>query len=78
MALPFWPKIVTSGLKAPARPSLWLRLPAKPPEAIPDAYTNDVAKLHSSVATLFARKQIPYSVQAVLAQEGYVTLEDRT
>ncbi|CAE7382941.1 CML13, partial [Symbiodinium microadriaticum] len=44
--------------------------------AIPDAYTNDVAKLHSSVATLFARKQIPYSVQSVLAQEGYVTLED--
>ena len=25
---------------------------------------------------LFARKQIPYSVQAALAQEGYVTLED--
>ena len=49
---------------------------AKPPEAIPDAYANEVTKLHTSVATLFARKQIPYSVQAALAQEGYVTLED--
>ena len=45
---------------------------AKPPEAIPDAYANEVTKLHTSVATLFARKQIPYSVQAALAQEGYV------
>ncbi|CAE7692891.1 MKK3 [Symbiodinium sp. KB8] len=77
MALPFWPKIVTSGLKENfARPPFPMATLAKPPEAIPDAYTNDVAKLHSSVATLFARKQIPYSVQSVLAQEGYVTLED--
>ena len=77
MALPFWPKIVTSGPKENfARPPFPMATLAKPPEAIPDAYTNDVAKLHSSVATLLARKQIPYSVQAVLAQEGYVTLED--
>ena len=77
MALPFWPKIVTSGPKENfARPPFPMATLAKPPEAIPNAYTNDVAKLHSSVATLMARKQIPYSVQAVLAQEGYVTLED--
>ena len=49
---------------------------AKPPEVIPEAYSQDVASLHSSVATLFARKQIPYSVQAAIAKDGYITLED--
>ena len=80
MARRCWLKIVDLGSFGNyTRPPVPMAALSKPPEAIPDAYANDLAKLHSSVATLFARKQIPYSVQAALAQEGYVgyvTVED--
>eukprot|EP00438_Fugacium_kawagutii_P026793 Skav209679 [mRNA] locus=scaffold1603:85710:98860:- [translate_table: standard] len=50
--------------------------PAKPPEEIPDAQKNDVAKLTKGLSVLLTSKQIPWIVQGELARQGYVTVED--
>ena len=47
-----------------------------PPTEIPDANKVDVDKLHQSVRTLLTHKAIPWQVQAKLARDGYVTMED--
>ena len=47
-----------------------------PPAEIPDANKVDVDKLHQSVRTLLTHKAIPWQVQAKLARDGYVTMED--
>ena len=42
----------------------------------PTANKADVDKLHQSVRTLLTHKAIPWQVQAKLARDGYVTMED--
>ena len=52
------------------------RAPTKPPEPVPDALQGDIGKLHRNLATLLAAKQIHWVIQARLANDGYVTVED--
>ena len=60
---------------SPARPNpWWLMSPWRNP--LWRSLMLTLTSLRSSVATLFARKQIPYSVQAAIAKDGYITLED--
>ena len=76
MALPFWLKLGYLYLgKIWTHPPLPMAL-VIPPTEIPDANKADVDKLHQSVRTLLTHKAIPWQVQAKLARDGYVTMED--
>ncbi|CAE8624882.1 unnamed protein product [Polarella glacialis] len=46
------------------------------PSAIPVAYEVNVALLHTDARRILDRHSIPYSIQATLAGEGYVTIDD--
>ena len=51
--------------------------PVKPPTEAPDALQPFLDLLTKPLALILVAKQIPWVVQAKLAQEGYVTVEDR-
>ncbi|CAE8638495.1 unnamed protein product [Polarella glacialis] len=46
------------------------------PSAIPVAHEADVNLLHTDARRILDQYSIPYSIQASLAQDGYVTLDD--
>ena len=50
--------------------------PVRPPKEIPAALKEKVDTLHNSVQVLFVSKQIPWIIQAKMAEDGYVTMED--
>ena len=50
--------------------------PAKPPEEVPAAIKEDVAKLQKPLAAILVGKEIPWLIQAALGASGYVTVED--
>ena len=50
--------------------------PVKPPTEAPDALQPFLDLLTKPLALILVAKQIPWVVQAKLAQEGYVTVED--
>ena len=50
--------------------------PAKPPEEVPAAIKEDVAKLQKPLAAILVGKEIPWVIQAALGASGYVTVED--
>ena len=50
--------------------------PVRPPKEIPSALKEKVDTLHNSVQVLFVSKQIPWIIQAKMAEDGYVTMED--
>ena len=50
--------------------------PVPPPNEIPAALKEKVDTLHNSVQVLFVSKQIPWIIQAKMAEDGYVTMED--
>ena len=50
--------------------------PAKPPTEAPEALQPHLDLLTKPLALILVAKQIPWVVQAKLAQEGYVTVED--
>ena len=47
-----------------------------PPKEIPADLKVKVETLHNSVQVLFVSKQIPWIIQAQMAEDGYVTMED--
>ena len=47
-----------------------------PPQEVPDAYTDAVAKLHKTARNLMVLKGIPWFIQATLSDEGFVSMED--
>lgn len=49
---------------------------ARAPDECPAIYKDKVALLHNNVRSLMELKQLPYMIQAKLAEEGYVTMED--
>ena len=51
-------------------------LPKAPPQEVPDDCKDDVLKLSEKVQTLFVMKELPWFVQAQMARQGYVSLED--
>ena len=50
--------------------------PVKPPTEAPEALRPHLDLLTKPLALILVAKQIPWVVQAKLAQEGYVTVED--
>ena len=50
--------------------------PVRPPKEIPAGLKEKVDTLHNSVQVLFVSKQIPWIIQAQMAEDGYVTMED--
>ena len=50
--------------------------PVRPPKEIPADLKEKVDTLHNSVQVLFVSKQIPWIIQAQMAEDGYVTMED--
>ncbi|CAE8724902.1 unnamed protein product, partial [Polarella glacialis] len=46
------------------------------PSAIPVAYEADVKLLHTDASRILDQYSIPYSIQATLARDGYVTIDD--
>ena len=50
--------------------------PAKPPTEAPEALQPHLDLLTKPLSLILVAKQIPWVVQAKLAQEGYVTVED--
>ena len=50
--------------------------PVRPPKEIPAELKEKVDTLHNSVQVLFVSKQIPWIIQAQMAEDGYVTMED--
>ena len=48
----------------------------KAPEAVPPAYPNDISLLSREARHCYDLYGIPYSLQAAMAHQGYVTLED--
>ena len=48
--------------------------PAKPPEEVPAAIKEDVAKLRKPLAAILVGKEIPWVIQAALGASGYVTV----
>ena len=75
IALPFWLKLWSLYHKILTHPPIPMAL-VLPPAEIPDAQKDDVNKLHQSVRTLLTHKSIPWQVQAKLAKDGYVNMED--
>ena len=47
-----------------------------PPKDQPPPLLKEVDTLHNSVQVLFVSKQIPWVIQAQMAEDGYVTMED--
>ena len=50
--------------------------PAKPPDKVPAAIKEDVAKLQKPLAAILVGKEIPWVIRAALGASGYVTVED--
>ena len=50
--------------------------PVRPPKEIPAGLKEKVDTFHNSVQVLFVSKQIPWIIQAQMAEDGYVTMED--
>ena len=46
------------------------------PDEIPALYAADLEKLHKQCRRILDLKMVPYFIQAALAKEGYVTVED--
>jgi hypothetical protein len=49
---------------------------SKPPDAVPSCYEHEIQKLTRQAKSILDLKAVPYYIQASLASEGYVTVED--